>query len=297
MADLNQSVRASVDMVSRDLSMAGYKTPPTLAVLWSNGSGGAPDELTIVYADPDIPTSRAVCKEKKSGCKTIGTESVVNLDIPSLDPAPPDPTQAYGKGMVLMAIETEDCNGDGQVGFIPFEVTKEPSLSHAGGIEVLQIIHNQGGSTTGINPPEGFNGDVQPECSQIGFYHFIQYRVDQTTSNPILERRDMNGAGGQWYPVAANIENFQVQFGVGTNPDFVDSPAQPNPDDPSTWIMRVKVTVAGRSESENLQGSTERVYAADDSDRMYVRKTLSTTVSLRNLSFAAANQTYGASYN
>lgn len=107
----------------------------------------------------------------------------------------------------------------------------------------------------------------------------------------------MMAAGGEWFPVSANIENFQVEFGVGTAVNFVEEPAQPNPEDPSTWIMRVKVTLAGRNESEGLQGSTQQVYAADDTDEMFVRKTLSTTVSLRNLSAAASNKTFGASYN
>jgi len=55
--DLNQSARVGLDMISRDLTMAGFKTPGASAILWSNGGDINPDEITIIWADPDIPIS------------------------------------------------------------------------------------------------------------------------------------------------------------------------------------------------------------------------------------------------
>ncbi len=57
---MNQNKRSALDMISRDLAMAGYQTPPTIAVLWSDGGGTTPDELTIVYGDAWVPTSWAL---------------------------------------------------------------------------------------------------------------------------------------------------------------------------------------------------------------------------------------------
>jgi hypothetical protein len=110
----------------------------------------------------------------------------------------------------------------------------------------------------------------------------------------MLERSDLLVGGGEWRPVSANIENLQVQYGVGTTLGFVDAPAPPIDANPNTWIMRVKVTVAGRTESKNLQGSSEGVFAAEDT---YLRNTISTTVSLRNILVEASNRTGGLDYN
>ena len=53
-ADMQMSTRSGLQLVSRDLAMAGYRTPSSAAILWNDGGGIEPDELTIVYADPDV---------------------------------------------------------------------------------------------------------------------------------------------------------------------------------------------------------------------------------------------------
>ena len=67
-----------------------------------------------------------------------------------------------------------------------------------------------------------------------------------------------------------------------------------HPEDPSTWITRVRVTIGGRTESTNLQGASAGVFDADDT---HVRKTFSTVVSLRNQVYSAANKSDLADYN
>ena len=57
-AGMQMSTRAGLRLVSRDLVMAGFRTPPSAAILWNDRGGIDPDELTIVYADPDVPLSR-----------------------------------------------------------------------------------------------------------------------------------------------------------------------------------------------------------------------------------------------
>ena len=41
------------------------------------------------------------------------------------------------------------------------------------------------------------------------------------TENPALERRDLRD-GIEWFPVAANIENLQVQYAIGDSDVFID---------------------------------------------------------------------------
>ena len=71
--------------------------------------------------------------------------------------------------------------------------------------------------------------------------------------------------------------------------NFQDDPAadRRTGEEPDTYITRVRVTVAGRSESTNLEGASAGVFAADDT---HLRRTFTTTVSLRNQSSAQAQE-------
>jgi len=292
-ADMQMSTRSGVERLSRDLTMAGYRTPPAAAVLWNDGGGINPDEITIVHADPNVPTSRPLqCGGAGRGggrgpCGTIGQSATLFLDPLTFDPAPPSLEDAYASGMVLAAIETEDCNGDGQVGFVPFVVTNPPTLTSAGGSPTLNVNHNPGSAGGDINPPGGFNGEIREDCAIVGRFRIIQYRVSEEppAGNPTLERRDLSD-GNVWRSVALNIENLQFRYGVGTVAAVVDVPAVPT-DDPTTWINRVDLTLTGRTDRKNLQGSSPGVFDIDDT---YIRKSISSTVSLRNVASAAANR-------
>ena len=299
-SDMNHNTRSGVENISRDLLMAGYKTPAQSAVLWNDGGLIDPDEVTIIFADPDVPISEPLkCGVAGSGggggpCNTIDQSSTLNIDPGTLDPYQTYPENAYNEGMILFALETGDCNGDGEYGIYPFEVSLPPTMTSAGGSPTLKITHNSGQSATGMNLPGGFNGEVHPDCAVIGRFKVIQYRVSPLppSPNPTLERRDLSN-GEPWIPVAINIENLQLQYALGNSMNFVDEPAVPDPDDPTSWITKVRLSVVGRSESTNLQGASEGVFDPDDT---HVRKTFATTVSLRNMALAA-NQTGAEYYN
>jgi len=296
-SDMNQNTRYSVESISRDLVMAGYKTPAHSAILWSDGGLIDPDEVTVIFADPDYPTCEPLkCSAQGGGpCNTINQSSTLNIDPDTLDPYQARPENSYDEGMILFAIETDDCNGDGEIGIYPFELSQPPSMTSAGGAPTLKLNHNPGHQISGINVPGGFNGQVHPDCAIIGHFKVIQYRVSPLppSPNPSLERRDLSN-GEPWIPVARNIENMQLQYALGNSSNFVDTPGVPNLDDPSTWITQVRLSLVGRSESTNLEGATEGVFDPDDT---HVRKTFATTVSLRNMTLAAGVQTGGEYYN
>ena len=113
---------------------------------------------------------------------------------------------AYAEGMVLAATELADCNGDGEVGLLPFRVTQPPSMTKAGGSPVLNINHNPGSLGSDLNKPGGFNGQVNEDCAIVGHFRLISYRVSPPppTGAPTLERRDLT-VSGDWIPVAHNI--------------------------------------------------------------------------------------------
>lgn len=87
--------------------------------------------------------------------------------------------------------------------------------------------------------------------------------------------------------MAHNVENLQMRYGVGQNVNLVDAPAMAPLDDPATWINRVGFTITGRSESVNLKGATEGVFAAEDT---FIRKSISSQVALRNVVAATSNR-------
>jgi hypothetical protein len=217
--------------------------------------------------------------------------SVLNIDPYSFMPQPSNYEEAYADGMVLFAIQGPNgdpaCEGI-QPGIIPFEVTQPPKCTGAGGAgsgpancATLNLNHNPGQGATDLNPPGGFNNDVLVDCAVIGLFHVVQYRINPLppAANPALERRDI-ALGEPWNPVGINIENLQVQYAQGTADVFQDVPALvPLGNDPNSWVMRVRVTVAGRSETRNMEGSSAGVFAAEDT---FMRQSFTTTMSLRN---------------
>jgi hypothetical protein len=300
--DMTANARAGMGRISQDLTIAGFNTPPNLAIMWNDGGGLTPDELTVIYADPDVPISRPMqCSTGGGGgngggggggpCNTIGTSSVLNIDPESFSTSPADFEAAYQDGMVLLALQGP--NGDPACdalppGITPFELTQPPSCTGAGGSQsgpagcaTLNLNHNPGHVATEINLPGGFQNDVSSNCAIIGLFHIIQYRINPLppADNPSLERRDL-ALGTDWIPVSGNIENLQIQYTQGLVENFEDTPTLiPMGNDPNSFITRVRVTVAGRSESTNLQGGTVGVFAPEDT---YLRRTFTTTVSLRN---------------
>ena len=299
--DMTASARAGLERISRDLTMAGYNTPATLSIMWDDGGGINPDGVTIVYADPDIPVSRPMACSTGGGqsgsgggpgggggpCNTIGMSSTLNIDPDTFWPPTSTPEDEYQDGMLLFAIQGP--NGDPACdamapGIIPFVLTQPPKCTNAGGTGAcgtLNLNHNPGDGSSEINPPGGFQNDVSVDCAVVGVFHVVQYRIDPPppTASPNLERRDLL-IGTQWDPVSANIENLQVQYSQGVVQNFLDVPAViPVGGDPNSYITQVAISVFGRSQETNLEGSSAGVFAAEDT---HLRRTFSTTMSLRN---------------
>jgi prepilin-type N-terminal cleavage/methylation domain-containing protein len=302
-SDVNANARTGMHRIGQDLALAGYKTPITIPLMWFDGGGITPDEITIIYADPDIPVSSPKPCGGGGGapggggpgggggpCNTIGSSSTLNLDPYTFSPQPADFETAYTAGMTLFALQGPNgnpaCDGSAP-GIIPFEVTQPPNCTGAGGANTgpagcatLNLNHNPGSGGT-INVPGGFNNDVSVDCAVVGFFHVVQYRVNPLppADNPSLERRDI-ALGDPWSPLALNIENLQFQYGQGGGNVFNEVPLlTPIGNDPNSWITGVRLTVAGRSESTNLEGASAGVFAAEDT---FLRRSFTTTMSLRN---------------
>lgn len=291
--EMHANARTSLDQIGKDLTVAGYNTPINMPVMWFDGGGVTPDEITILYADPQLPVSRPKsCRVEGGGpCTTLGGSSALDLDPFSFSPEPLDYEQTYREGMLLFAIQGP--NGDPACnevapGIISLSVTGPPRCTGTGGVGVgpascgtLIVGHNPGQGVSPLSLPGGFESDVHVQCAVVGRFHIVHYRVNPLppAENPTLERRDV-ALGDPWMPIAVNIENLQIQYAQGMAEAFEDTPSiAPLGSDPNSWITRVRVTVSGRNESRNLEGASAGVYAAEDT---FLRQKFTTTISLRN---------------
>ncbi len=290
-ADMTASARAGLMRVSQDLRVAGFNTPANMAVMWLDGGDKNPDELTIVYADPEIPVSRPLSCMSNDGmlCDTIGASTVLQIDPASFNPMPLVMESAYQEGMTLFALQGP--NGDPacdhvQPGITRFQLIKPPKCTGASGATspanrcgTLSLKHSP--SEASIQATGIFQHDVSLACAVVGRFHVAQYRVSPLppADRPTLERRDL-ALSEEWIPVSSNIENLQFQYAQGMSEFYEDEPSLvPMGRDPESFITRVRVSVSGRSASANLQGGSPGVFAAKDT---HLRKTFATTVSLRN---------------
>lgn len=291
-AEMNQNARYGLDMIIRDLTDAGLgeNLPVLFAVVPIDGGGDTPDEVTIMYADTDFPT---VFPGAPYG--PLKNAATVKTDPATLYPEVDDSddyTSSYADGDVLMAIEYPgDCNGDGELAIIPFELTQDPGCTGGPTCPTMTLNHNSGQDEANFNRPGGFNDELNGDCAIFGVFSMIQYRINPLppADNPALERRDLRD-GSTWYPVASNIENLQVQYAIGDSDVFVDDPGMPDIADPDTWITQVRVTLSGTSESTDLQGAR----AGDFADGNRLRQSFTTTIVMRNITAKAglADNTY-----
>ena len=283
-AEMNQNARYGLDMIVHDLTDAGLgeNLPVMFAVVPNDGGGDTPDEIVIMYSDTDFPT---VVPGTPYG--PLSNASTAKVDPTTYSP-PRDVAEyetGYADGDVLMAIEyPDDCDGDGELAVVPFELTQDPGCTGGPSCPTINLNHNPGNDEAGFNRPQGFNDQVNGSCAIFGVFSMIQYRINPLppTENPALERRDLR-EGTTWFPVANNIENLPVQYAIGDSDVFQDNPAMPDPADPTTWITQVRVTLNGRSATANLQGA--RAGDFDDGNRL--RNSFTTTVVLRNITAKA----------
>ena len=298
-ADMQQTARSALDMVSRDALQAGaglpveYPSFTTTDIDPAVGDGGAdPDTIEMIgglggaveqNASPDAvdPTSftgdLASSTFRTTGERTgleIGDLVVLYRDNEkgldgywimsyvhdvqefagppvqreiSLEPTPPDPTDG---GDVPTAYQSRD--GTLPLGFSPNWVTP---------VTVVRYFTQPDDTMTVSGPP----------------VNSLYRRVNFGQENPV-----------------AYLEDFQVVYLVGGTAEAneLDEPPLPQPN-PAVVIQvadvinGVSITVAARSLSENLQGSSE-----GGADGDFIRKSFASNVNPRNIISGLAVRCY-----
>jgi prepilin-type N-terminal cleavage/methylation domain-containing protein len=275
-AELQQSARTALDMVSKDVLQAGAGLPPefpaftTTAINPAVGDGGSnPDVIEIVgasssagemYFDPEVVANF-------DGANATMGEVYTSLEVGDLAVVYDDVLQNPNWFMGFVTAVDQTTQTD------PAVVTLGPNFDTA----VVPGNYSQGTLTQGF----------------IVRVSVVQYAT-QLQGNDLILRRQVDF--GQFNPVGM-VDDFPVNSLVGIQPptEQVDPP-DPHPDpavvlNPINIVSGVRITVAARSTQENLAGSTQG--ASGD----YIRKTFSSNISPRNVLAGCGQRTGGLCSN
>ena len=290
MADLGQNMRAGINFLVSDLMNAGWEIP-TGGIPIPSGAGATavkrPGPPGTNYTFAGSLTISAVNPGADLGPVGNGRQTdMVNIlyadNLLPLNQTPLDAIGANGSSMTVNAgtpitgvpnaIQTGDLialsNGLGNTLQYVTSVSNQTINFSAGDpLNLNQPTVNQGSIKQLKDPGTG----TFPPTTATRVW-LITYYID-TTTDPTMPRliRRINNQPGQ--TVALVIEDLQLTYdlvdGV-TNPTGVDTPTAPNS---PNQIRRANVYVEGRSSAQV------------SNTKNYLRRTLTTQVSLRSLSF------------
>jgi prepilin-type N-terminal cleavage/methylation domain-containing protein len=257
--EMQNDVRSSMHFVTRDLRMAGAGLPVEFAAYfvetWDNedqGSEVRPDRIRIMGNIEDpliIPINNYQ-----------GSSVVLDIYDFSFEQYP-YPDAFYADKPVLV-------------------LPNPASACRAGEIRIItHVTHNEDGSNErfnfspglapGIDPPGGLSGTCPSsndyDGGSVSFINVKEYWLDTTGAMPGLTPGVSGYIGGGaenanilyctenaiHFPIARNIENFQVEFNGDMNNDsFLDGWTPWNPAwilEPVARIQQVRIWVLGRT--------------------------------------------------
>ncbi len=295
-ADMQQSARTALSMVSKDILQAGGGLPPELpAFTRVNGAGdGNPtDSLEMVgtfqsagnaYLEAEdvqeIQASTVLTMANTTNFN-VGDITVLFNDTPLNDPNGFLPAWAMGRVLAVVPDPVVTGNARITVDFGAFD----PAYSN----------HSAGAG----NPPTPFEINFAPPArvprlvrvSVVRYFTQLDNAALYNGPPPQLLMRDVDFSG---QPQAVGyLEDFQINYVIGITAPF----EQVNPPDPindvgvgnavtaENMLSSVRVTVTARSISAGMEGASEGALVGNDSDD-FIRKTFSTNVNPRNLSAA-----------
>lgn len=306
-ADMQQTARSALDMVSRDALQAGAGLPvefpsfTTATIDPTVGDGGAdPDVIEIVgglggsveqnASAEDVDPTSFVGDLTSSTFLTVSrltdTTARTSLEIGDLVVLYSDPNMGIDAYWVMSYVQDVQLIA----GLPPvMEISLAPTAPDpVDGADVPAAYQSRTGTL-----PLGFAPTLVTPVTVVRY--FTQPDATMTTTGPPVNALMRQVNFGVANPVAY-LEDFQVVYLVGgtTAADELDDPLDPQPDpgvivQAADVINGVSITVAARSLSENLQGATEGATAADGN---FIRKSFSSNVSPRNILSRLAARCY-----
>jgi prepilin-type N-terminal cleavage/methylation domain-containing protein len=294
-ADLQQSARTTLDMVTKDILQAGSGLPPEFpAFSRINGAGNqAPtDVIEVIGAFQSAGNVFMEPEEvfQLNGSDVLLVSNTTNLEIndmvvvynnaPNVDPAGTGRTPQWALAQVAAVVED------------PFTPTANATVTLNYGAYAAAYSNHAAGAGNPPNPADfAAVPPIQiPKIARVSVVRYFTQLDNPANYNgppPQVLMRDVDFQNNP-QPVGY-LEDFQVQYVIG-----VQAPAlQDNPPDPvvdlagvaltaENMLSSVRLSVTARSVSAGMEGATEGASAARDDN--FIRKTFSTNVNPRNLS-------------
>jgi len=298
-ADLQQSARTVLDLVTRDILQAGAGLPPEYpAFSRINGAGdSAPTDILEIIGTFQSAGNTILEPEDVQG--VLG--DIVTLSASTTNLQMDDPiTTAIDEGMVLLynnAANVDPTPG----GRVPqwvlakvINVTQIPAT-----VQLDYAAYDAAYSRLPLGPPNTvpdttFNRVLPEQTPRISRVSVVRYSTVPDAPGlyngppPEILMRDTDFRN---LPQAVGyLENFQIRYVIGvTAPVEQDNPQDPVNDLPATvlgaenMLASVRISITARSVTAGLEGASEGAMVGDRQDD-FIRRTFSTNVNPRNVS-------------
>ena len=269
-AETQQNLRAAMEVLGRDIRLAGYGIPAAInlpAGLLPSGDN------TIRTIDPLNSTTTA--------------DEIVLLYMYDMDGNLDNTTLSAPMGFYNGTISVASTNGFANGDYIIvtdgtsadlFQITATPDST--------TLFHNTSGVNASASHPSFPGYTAGAKVSKARFVRYF-VGIDNTTGRPALWL-DKMVAGVNPQPLADDIEDMQFQYGLDTNGDFVvDTIGVNSPSVPQIpQIRQVRVMLSARTrmtdrkwrEVRPAMGDRAAGAAADG----YRRRTIDVAIDLRN---------------
>jgi len=310
-ADLQQSARTALDLVTKDILQAGAGLPPEFpAFSRINGAGDAAptDVLEVIGTFQSAGNLSLEPEEVQSvvGVRVTLRSRTTNLQMDDLT------TAAIDEGMVLLYNNVANVDPTA-VGRVPqWTLAKVLFIDNVTGptafVDLDYAFYNAAYSHLPLGLPNTadttFNWSAPEQMPRITRVSVVRYYTQLDTLGsysgppPQVLMRDTDFSN---LPQAVSyLEDFQIRYVIGvTAPTEQDNPQDPVTDlaglilDAENMLASVRISITARSVSAGLEGASEGALVGDRQDD-FIRKTFSTNVNPRNVSAGIEIRTLAA---
>lgn len=299
-ADLQQSARAALDLVTRDILQAGAGLPPEFPAfsrIWG-GDRNPTDRLEVIGTFQSAGSGYMEPEEVQTVAADIVTlrTNTTNLQVDNTA------TPGIDEGMVLIYNNVANVNVPqwalGQVLAVTQNPGPPPPASPPATVQLnygaydVAYSHLPNGLPNTADATFNWSPGQMPRIMRVSVVrYFTQPDTLGTYSGPPPEvlMRDMDFRNN---PQAVGyVQNFQIRYVIGVTPPVVeqDTPPDPAVDLPATvltaenMLASVRISITSRSVSAGLEGASEGGLVGDRADD-FISKTFSTNVNPRNVS-------------
>jgi prepilin-type N-terminal cleavage/methylation domain-containing protein len=291
--DRQQNIRAAMDLMQRDIGMAGMELPAFMQVFThTDATTGQPlngmgpmgpfavnaDELEVFGNDGTCPTLE-VCGDQGVNVFTVEYlpacyrfPSLVllyneNCQVPC-PASDPDCAACYTFGFAKLPGHGGGSGGCNANGHVNFPHGQAPIWNPPGGKEPVTAMGQIG----------VFRWWIQNDAAGTPNLWRSTVGKDPATSLYLSN----NGADVAPQLVARGIEDLQVRYTMA-NGVTADAPADRDPNNDATAVTQVRVTLTARTETGNLQGASQPTGAARPAVRGQLTTITSPRTALTNL--------------